>query len=80
MAQDIKDMLREIFGDGIDRVSAFQADQVGRLTTKLQELAREAVKPEMTKLQSEVTELRKRVVELEAERATAAADGIEPVI
>jgi polyhydroxyalkanoate synthesis regulator phasin len=80
MAQDIKDLLREIFGDQIDRFSSFQSDQLGKLTGKIQELAREALKPDLAKLQSEISELRARVVELEAERATAAADGTGPVI
>jgi hypothetical protein len=80
MAQDIKDLLREIFGDQMDRFSSFQSDQLGKLTGKVQDLAREALKPDISRLQSEISELRARVVELEAERATAAADGIEPMI
>ena len=52
-------------------------DQLSRITGKLQEIAREAVKDDFTKLQHEVTELRTRLARLEQERAQAAADSLE---
>jgi predicted nuclease with TOPRIM domain len=48
-----------------------------KLQAKLQELAREAVKDELTRLHSEVAELRARVATLESERAQAAADSLQ---
>ena len=67
-------MLKEIFGEPHSRLGQFQSDQVKRLTSKLQEIAREAVKEELTKLHTEIGELRTRLTRLEEERAQAAAD------
>jgi uncharacterized protein YPO0396 len=77
MPQDIEQLLKEIFGESLSRLSQFQADQLGKLTTKLQELAREALKDELTKLHAEIGELRARVAILEQERAEHAADSLE---
>jgi predicted nuclease with TOPRIM domain len=52
-------------------------DQLGKITGKLQEIARDAVKEDFTKLQHEVSELRTRLARLEQERAQAAADSLE---
>lgn len=52
-------------------------DQLGKITNKLQDIAREAVKEDFTKLQLEVSELRSRLARLEQERAQAAADSLE---
>jgi hypothetical protein len=52
-------------------------DQLGRVTTKLHELARDAVKDDIVKLQQEVAELRTRLAVLEEERAEQAADSLE---
>lgn len=77
MAQDFEQILKEIFGDSLAKLSQFQSDKVKRLTSKLQEMAREAVKDELTKLHAEIGDLRARVAKLEAERAQAAAESIE---
>ena len=77
MAQDFETLLKDIFGEPLSRLNQFQSDQLGKLTTRLQEIAREAVKEDFTKLQQEVTELRTRLTRLEEERAQAAADSLE---
>ena len=77
MATDLEQLLRDLFGNSVDRLQKFEADQVKRLQTKLQELAREALKDELTRLYTEIAELRSRVAVLEAERARAAADSIQ---
>lgn len=51
--------------------------QLDRVTTKLQDIARDAVKDELTKLHGEIGELRARLTRLESERAEAAANSIE---
>jgi cell division protein FtsB len=77
MANDLEQLLRDLFGDSIERLSKLKADQVKRLQTKLQEMAREAVKDELTHLHTEIADLRARIANLEAERARAAADSIQ---
>lgn len=78
MAQDFETMLKEIFGEPLSRLTQFQGDQVKKLTAKLHEIARDAVKDELTKLTSEIADLRTRLARLESERAQAAADSVEP--
>ena len=77
MAQDFESLLKDIFGEPLSRLSQFQSDQLGKLTARLQDIAREAVKDDFTKLQQEVTELRTRLARIEQERAQAAADSLE---
>ena len=77
MAQDFETLLKDIFGEPLSRLNQFQSDQLGKLTTRLQEIAREAVKEDFTKLQTEVSELRSRLARIEQERAQAAADSLE---
>ena len=77
MAQDLEQFLREVFGDSLSRLNQFQSGQMQRLTNKLQEIAREAVKDELTRLHTEVSDLRNRVARLETERAQAAADSVQ---
>ena len=77
MAQDLESLLKEVFGEPLAKLTQFQSDQMKRLTAKLQELAREAVKEELTRLHTEVADLRSRVAKLEQERAQAAADSIQ---
>lgn len=76
MAQDFESLLKDVFGESLSRLSQFQSDQLGKLTARIQDLAREAVKDDLTKLQQEVTELRSRLARLEEERAQAAADSV----
>jgi uncharacterized protein YPO0396 len=77
MAQDFEQLLKDVFGEPLSRLTQFQSDQVGKLTAKVQEMAREAVKDDLTKLATEVAELRARLAVLEEERAQAAADSLE---
>lgn len=64
-------MLRELFGDSINRLDQFQKDQVSRITQKVHEIVRGAVREELQKLTAEVSDLRARVARLEAERVEA---------
>ena len=77
MPQDFETLLKDVFGEPLSRLTQFQAEQLGKLTSKLQEIAREAVKEDFTKMQHEITELRTRLARLEQERAQAAADSLE---
>lgn len=77
MANDFEHMFREIFGEQINRFTSFQSEQMGRVVSKVQDIAREAVKEEFTRMQTELAELRARVAVLEAERAQAASDGLD---
>jgi len=78
MAQDFEQLLREVFGDSLARLSQFQGDQVKKLTTRLADMAREALKDDLARLHSEIGELRSRVAVLEQERARNAAESVEP--
>ena len=78
MAQDLESLLRDVFGEPLAKLNQFQSEQMKKLMTKVQEIAREAVKDELTKLHTEVGDLRARLARLEAERAQAAADSVEP--
>ena len=77
MANDFEQLLRDVFGNSLDRLNQFQSDQLKRLQTKLQEIARESLKDELTKLHTEIAELRSRVAVLESERARNASDSIQ---
>ncbi|HEV8657944.1 MAG TPA: hypothetical protein VGS96_04885 [Thermoanaerobaculia bacterium] len=77
MAQDLEQFLREVFGEPLSRLNQFQSEQMQRLVSKLQEIAREAMKDELTRLHTEVSDLRNRVARLESERAQAAADSVQ---
>jgi hypothetical protein len=77
MAQDVESLLKEVFGEQLAKLSQFQSDQMKRLMGKLQEIAREAVKDELSRLHTEVADLRARVSKLEQERAQAAADSVQ---
>lgn len=77
MAQDFEQFLKDLFGEPLSRLSQFQGEQMKKLSEKLQEIAREAVKDDLHRLHEEVNQLRSRVATLEAERATAAADSLE---
>ena len=77
MAQDFEQLLKDVFGDSIGRLTQFQSDQVQRLMSKAQEIAREAVKDDFTRLNGEIADLRARLTVLEEERAQKAADSLE---
>jgi predicted nuclease with TOPRIM domain len=74
MPNDIEQLLKDLFGEPLNRLTQFSSDQTQRLQTRLQEMAREALKDELTKIHTEVAELRERIVELERERADNAAN------
>lgn len=76
MAQDFEQLLKDVFGEPLSKLSQFQSDQLGKLTSRLQEIAREAVKEDFTKLHTEINELRTRLATLERERAQQAADSL----
>lgn len=77
MAQDFEQLLKDVFGEPLSKLSQFQSDQLGKLTSRLQDIAREAVKDDFTRLHTEVAELRTRLATLERERAQHAADSLE---
>lgn len=77
MAQDFETLLKDIFGEPLSRLNQFQSDQLGKLTSRLQDIAREAVKDDLSRMQQEVTDLRTRLARIEQERAQAAADSLE---
>lgn len=77
MANDFEQLLKDVFGEPLSRLGQFQSEQIKRLQSKMQEIAREAVKDDLSKLHAEVIDLRARVANLEAERAQKAADSLE---
>ena len=77
MAQDFEQLFKDIFGEPLSRLNNFQSEQLGKLTSRLQEIAREAVKDDITRLNTEVAELRAHIARLEEERAQSAADSLE---
>ncbi len=78
MAQDFEQFLREVFGEPFNRLVQFNSEQMKKLNAKLQEIAREAVRDDMTKLHTEIGDLKARLARLESERAQAAADSVQP--
>lgn len=76
MAQDFEQLFKDIFGEPLSKLSQFQSDQLAKLTNRLQDIAREAVKDDLTKLQQEVADLRSRMARIEQERVQAAADSL----
>ena len=76
MAQDFESLIKDVFGEPLSRLTQFQTDQLGKLTARLQEIAREAVKEDLARFGTEITELRTRLARLEQERAQAAADSL----
>ena len=73
MSNDLEQFLKDVFGEPLSRLNQFQGEQMKRLQAKLQELTREAVRDELTRLHTEVAELRARVVTLEAAAIAAGA-------
>ncbi len=76
MAQDFEQLFKDIFGEPLSKLSQFQSDQLAKLTSRLQDIARDAVKDDLTKLQQEVADLRSRMARIEQERVQAAADSL----
>lgn len=80
MAQDLESLLKEVFGEPLAKLTQFQGDQMKKLTGKLQDVAREALKDDLGKLHSEIGDLRARVALLEQERIEQASESIEPLV
>jgi gas vesicle protein len=74
MPNDFEQLLKDLFGEPLNRLTQFSSEQTQRMQTRLQEFAREAVKEELTKIHTELNDLRDRVAELEKERVDNAAD------
>jgi predicted nuclease with TOPRIM domain len=74
MPNDFEQLMKDLFGEPLKSLTQFSSDQTQRMQTRLQEFAREALKEELTKIHTEVSELRERVTELERERADNAAN------
>lgn len=74
MPNDFEQLLKDLFGEPLNRLTQFSSEQTQRMQTRLQEFAREAVKEELTKIHTELNDLRERVAELERERADNAAN------
>lgn len=77
MAQEFEQLIKDVFGESFSRLSQFQGEQLKKLTDRINALAREAVKEDVARLQTEINELRTRVARLEGERAEAAAEAVE---
>lgn len=80
MAQDLESLLKEVFGEPLAKLTQFQGDQMKKLTGKLQDVAREALKDDLGKLHSEIGDLRARVARLEQEQIEQASESIEPLV
>jgi gas vesicle protein len=74
MPNDFEQLLKDLFGEPLNRLTQFSSEQTQRMQTRLQEFAREAVKEELTKIHTELNDLRERVATLEKERVDNAAD------
>lgn len=74
---DLDATLRELFGDSLSKLDQFQKDKVQKITAKMHEMVRAAVRDELQKLREEVSDLRERVARLEAERVEATDHVIE---
>lgn len=74
MPNDFEQLLKDLFGEPLNRLTQFSSEQTQRMQTRLQEFAREAVKEELAKIHTELNDLRERVAELERERADNAAN------
>lgn len=77
MPTDFEQLLKDIFGEPLNRLGQLSREQTQKLQAKLQEFVREAMHEETTRLHAEITELRRRVATLEAERAEKAAESLE---
>jgi predicted nuclease with TOPRIM domain len=76
MPTDFEQLLKDVFGDSLDRLTQFSSEQKQRLQSRLQDVAREALKDELTKLHTEVNDLRERVAALEKEKIEDAAETV----
>jgi predicted nuclease with TOPRIM domain len=76
MPNDFEQLLKDLFGDSLNRLTQFSSEQTQRLQARFQALAREALKDELTKLHTEINDLHDRVAELEKEKIDEAAETV----
>jgi gas vesicle protein len=76
MANDFEQLLKDLFGEPLNRLTQYSSDQTQKLQTRLQEFIREAVKEELAKLHTEITDLHNRVAALEKDRIDEAAETV----
>lgn len=76
MPNDFEQLLKDVFGDSLNRITQFSSEQTQRLQSRLQEMAREALKDELTKLHTEINDLHTRVAALEKQRIDEAAETV----
>lgn len=76
MPNDFEQLLKDIFGEPLNRLTQYSSDQTQKLQTRLQEFIHEAVKEELTKLHTEINDLRDRVATLEKARIDEAAETV----
>ena len=74
MPNDFEQLLKDLFGEPLNRLTQFSSEQTQRMQARLQEFVREAVKEELAKIHTELNDLRERVAALERERADNAAN------
>ena len=77
MPTDFEQALKDIFGEPLNRLGELSRDQKQKLQTRLQEYVRECMREEVSRLHTEIAELRARVATLESERAQNAAESLE---
>lgn len=78
MAQDFEQFFKDIFGESpVNRLTQFQSEQMKRFMDRAHDIAREALKEDIGRINTELNELRQRVAVLESERAQAASDSLD---
>jgi predicted nuclease with TOPRIM domain len=76
MPNDFEQLLKDLFGDSLNRLTQFSSEQTQRLQARFQSLAREALKDELTKLHTEINDLHTRLAALEKEKIDDAAETV----
>jgi len=65
MGSDWEQMAREILGDSLGRLTAFQKEAMDKLSGKIEKVAREGMREEIEQLEREIVDLKRRVAHLE---------------
>lgn len=68
---DLETTIRELLGDSINRLDQFQKEQVAKITRKVEDFTRSAIREEIQRMEGEIADLRARIARLEAERVEA---------
>jgi DNA anti-recombination protein RmuC len=76
MANDFEQLLKDLFGEPLNRLTQYSSEQTQKLQTRLHEFIHEAVKEELTKLHTEINDLHNRVAALEKDRIDEAAETV----